>query len=104
VIRPSSADQLRIREPDWYEHRMFKGQETEVNLHVFSEGTPEIDRMIVFRDWLRTNANDRELYARAKRTLAHREWEYMQEYADAKTAVIEEIISRARDSAGSRMR
>src|SRR4051812_33330688 len=26
---------LRIREPDWHEHRLFKGPDTDVNLHVF---------------------------------------------------------------------
>jgi GrpB-like predicted nucleotidyltransferase (UPF0157 family) len=87
--------QLRIREPGWYEHRMFKGPENLVNLHVFSAGCPEIDRMLTFRDWLRTSEGDRELYARSKRSLAQREWKYTQNYADAKTAVIDEIMSRA---------
>ena len=27
---------LRIREPDWFEHRLLKGPDTNVNLHVFS--------------------------------------------------------------------
>jgi GrpB-like predicted nucleotidyltransferase (UPF0157 family) len=87
---------LRTREPEWYEHRMFKGPENRLNLHVFSAGCPEIDRMLVFRDWLRTNEDDRELYARSKRALAQQEWKYTQNYADAKTTVIEEIILRAR--------
>jgi GrpB-like predicted nucleotidyltransferase (UPF0157 family) len=93
--------QLRIREPGWYEHRMFEGPETDVNLHVFSSDCPEIDRMLAFRDWLRINAIDRELYARCKRALAQQNWKYTQNYADAKTAVIEEIVSRARSSAMS---
>ena len=86
---------LRIREPNWYEHRMFKGPDTDINLHVFSSGCPEIDRMLMFRDWLRSNAADRDLYARTKLALAQKEWKYVQNYADAKTAVIEEIIARA---------
>jgi GrpB-like predicted nucleotidyltransferase (UPF0157 family) len=86
---------LRIREPDWYEHRVLKGQDPMVNLHVFSEGCPEIDRMLRFRDRLRTNTADRELYERTKRNLAAGKWEYMQDYADAKTAVVEEIIARS---------
>ncbi|MGC9666749.1 GrpB family protein [Planosporangium sp. 12N6] len=86
---------LQIRESDWYEHRMFKGPDTDVNLHVFSVGCPEIDRMLLFRDWLRTRADDRERYAAAKRRLAEREWTYTQQYADAKTEVVEEIIARA---------
>jgi GrpB-like predicted nucleotidyltransferase (UPF0157 family) len=108
LVVPNSADEpayvlaleaagyvLRIREPDWYEHRLFKGPDTNVNLHVLSEGCPEIERILLFRDWLRTNEADRELYARTKRELAQREWKYVQNYADAKTAVIEEIIARA---------
>jgi GrpB-like predicted nucleotidyltransferase (UPF0157 family) len=87
---------LRIRETDWHEHRMFKGPDMEMNLHVFSSGCPEIDRMLLFRDWLRGNAADRDLYARTKRTLARQEWKYVQNYADAKTAVVEEILGRAR--------
>jgi GrpB-like predicted nucleotidyltransferase (UPF0157 family) len=86
---------LRIREPDWHEHRVFKGPETNVNLHVFSAGCPEIDRMLRFRDRMRGDAADRELYERTKRELAAKEWRYMQDYADAKTAVVEEIIARA---------
>lgn len=42
---------LRIREPEWFEHRLFKGPDTDINLHVFSLGTSEIDRMLRFRDW-----------------------------------------------------
>jgi GrpB-like predicted nucleotidyltransferase (UPF0157 family) len=87
---------LHIREAGWHEHRMFKGPANDVNLHVFSVGCPEIDRMVMLRNWLRTSERDRELYAQTKRTLALREWKYTQNYADAKTSVIEEIISRAR--------
>ena len=86
---------LRIRETDWYEHRMFKGPDTDINLHVFSSGCPEIDRMLMLRDWLRGNADDRDWYARTKRALAQEEWKYVQNYADAKTGVIEEMIARA---------
>ncbi|HUS06014.1 MAG TPA: GrpB family protein [Bryobacteraceae bacterium] len=87
---------LRIREPDWYEHRVFKGPDTDINLHVFSSGCPEIDRMLTFRDWLRSNGADRDLYARTKLALAQKEWKSVQNYADAKTVIIEEIIARVR--------
>ena len=86
---------LRIREPDWFEHRLFKGPDTNVNLHTFSADSEETNRMVLLRDWLRTNATDREFYASAKRELAARDWKYVQQYADAKTAVIQEILARA---------
>lgn len=85
---------LRIREINWYEHRMFKGPDTDINLHVFSSGCVEVNRMLIFRDWLRNNAADRDLYARTKVALSRREWICVQDYADAKSAVIEEIITR----------
>jgi GrpB-like predicted nucleotidyltransferase (UPF0157 family) len=87
---------LRTREPEWHEHRMFKGPDSNVNLHVLSEGSAEIERVLLLRDRLRTNQADRELYARTKRELAVRRWKYVQNYADAKSAVIEAIIARAR--------
>lgn len=86
---------LRIREPDWFEHRLFKGPDTNVNVHTFSAGCPEIERMVAFRDWLRSNDEDRRRYEAAKRELAGRDWQYVQHYADAKTDVVEEIIGRA---------
>ncbi|HEX5689022.1 MAG TPA: GrpB family protein [Roseiflexaceae bacterium] len=86
---------LKIREPDWYEHRLFKGPDTDINLHVFSNGCEEVARMLRFRDWLRGNDADRALYEHTKRELAQQEWKYVQNYADAKSAVVREILARA---------
>lgn len=86
---------LRIREPDWFEHRLLKGPDIDVNLHVFSEGCPETLRMLRFRDWLREHEDDRRLYAEAKRALARQTWKHIQNYADAKSAVVAEIMERA---------
>jgi GrpB-like predicted nucleotidyltransferase (UPF0157 family) len=95
---------LRIREPHWHEHRLLEGPDTDINAHVFSRGCPEIDRMLAFRNWLRANELDRDLYARTKRELARRDWTYTQAYADAKTAVVAEILARtlAAGRAGAR--
>jgi GrpB-like predicted nucleotidyltransferase (UPF0157 family) len=89
---------LRIREPDWYEHRMFKFSDPDANLHVFSEGCEEIDRLLLFRNWLRNHPDDRLLYEGKKRELAGRIWKYTQNYADAKSEVVQEILARARGS------
>ena len=66
--------ELTIRERDWHEHRLLKGADPEVNLHVFSDRCPEIARMTAFRDHLRANPADRDLYERTKRDLARRTW------------------------------
>lgn len=86
---------LRIREPDWHEHRLLKGPDTDVNLHVYTAGSGEIERNLLFRDRLRVDREDRDLYARTKRELAARTWKYVQNYADAKSEIIEEILLRA---------
>jgi GrpB-like predicted nucleotidyltransferase (UPF0157 family) len=89
--------ELRIREPEWHEHRMFADGERTTQVHVLSDGNAEIERVLIFRDRLRTNQADRELYERTKRELAAKEWKYVQNYADAKGPVVEEIIARARE-------
>ena len=86
---------LRIREPDWFEHRLLKAPDIAVNLHVFSAGCDEIDRMLAFRDWLRLHGDDRRLYEETKRELAARTWKDMQNYADAKSELVQDILARA---------
>lgn len=86
---------LRIREPDWDEHRCLKGPDTNVNLHVWSRGARQIQRHLRFRDRLRTNDADRERYAETKIRLAAQDWTFVQNYADAKNDVIDEIMRRA---------
>jgi GrpB-like predicted nucleotidyltransferase (UPF0157 family) len=85
---------LRIRESEWHEHRMFRRPRASLNLHVLSSGCLEVGRMTSFRDRLRENAEDRAYYERTKRDLASRRWRYVQDYADAKTEVVEEILGR----------
>lgn len=92
---------LRIREPEWFQHRVLKGVEPAVNLHVFSPGCAETERMLLMRGWLCTHDDDRELYETTKRELAQRNWKYVQNYADAKTAVVEAILARARSKSTS---
>jgi GrpB-like predicted nucleotidyltransferase (UPF0157 family) len=88
---------LVIREPDWHQHRVLKGPDTDLNLHVYSPGCPEIERNLIFRERLRKDPVDRAHYQRVKRELAERDWTYVQQYADAKTEVVEAIIARAGD-------
>ena len=86
---------LRIREPDWFEHRVLKTPDIAGNLHVFSVGCEEIDRMLAFRNWLRSHDDDRRFYEETKRELAAQTWKDIQNYADAKSEVVQEILARA---------
>jgi GrpB-like predicted nucleotidyltransferase (UPF0157 family) len=84
---------LRVREPDWHQHRMLRTPELDVHVHIFSSGCVEITRMIAFRDRLRSNSEDRLRYETLKRDLAKRDWPDMNDYARAKTELVEQIIT-----------
>lgn len=86
---------LHLREPDWEQHRVMKGDAPFVNLHVFTIGSPEITRMLAFRDRCRTHPEELALYAKTKRALAGQVWRHVQHYANAKEEVVEAIIARA---------
>ena len=86
--------QLRMREPEWHEHRMLRTVEFDIHVHVFSNGCSEVSRMLAFRDRLRESAQDRQRYEEVKRELAARDWPTMQDYTDAKSGVVASILSR----------
>jgi GrpB-like predicted nucleotidyltransferase (UPF0157 family) len=86
---------LEVREPEWHQHRLLKGDGPNVNMHVFTVGSSEIVRMLAFRDRCRAHPEERDLYERTKRELARRVWRHVQHYANAKGDVVEEIIARA---------
>lgn len=86
---------LRVREPGWHEHRMMRTPEADVHVHIFSPGAPELERHVRFRNRLRVNEEDRDLYGSTKRRLATLSWESMDAYSEAKTEVIEGILARS---------
>ena len=54
--------------------------------------------MVVFRNWRRGHGEDRQLYERTKRRLVSRDWKYVQNYADATSSVVAEVMARAQAS------
>jgi len=86
--------ELRLREPEWFEHRLLRHEAPTVNLHVFPPRCIEVDRMLAFRDHLRVHEEDRRLYESTKAALSEREWPTVQDYADAKDDVVADIMSR----------
>ena len=85
--------ELRVREPEWNEHRMLRTPEFDVHIHVFSLGCAEIGRMLAFRDRLRRSPPDRVRYESLKRELAKKDWPDMNAYAAAKTELVESILA-----------
>ena len=95
---------LRVREPDWHEHRMFRTPELDVHVHIFSPGCVEVARHLAFRDRLRSHAEDRLRYEALKRKLAKEDWPDMNAYARAKSELVEEILARAAQETHSQRR
>ncbi|GIJ73479.1 hypothetical protein Voc01_083960 [Virgisporangium ochraceum] len=91
---------LVLREPWWYGHRMLVSGEADVNLHVWPKDAPEPVRHRLFRDWLRTHPDDRDLYAEAKRRLARDTVDRPGDYSLAKNDVIDQIYGRIFAAAG----
>ncbi|MFG1870582.1 GrpB family protein [Micromonospora arborensis] len=85
---------LVLREPWWHGHRMFLSPAEDVNLHVWPRAAPEPVRHRLFRDWLRSHPQDRELYAATKRRLARDTAHRPSDYSLAKNDVIDEIYAR----------
>lgn len=71
---------------------MLRTTDRGVHLHVFGSDADEIDRMLAFRDTLRTDRSARQRYEQIKRDLAARQWPTMQQYADAKSDIIDDIL------------
>ena len=74
---------------------MLRTPARDVHVHVFPPHSPEVERCLLFRDRLRTVADERELYAVTKRLLAARLADE-DHYAGGQVEVVEAIISRAR--------
>lgn len=85
---------LVLREPWWHGHRMLTNADEDVHLHVWPENAPEPVRHKLFRDWLRTHPEDRELYASTKRRLAAETAADPGDYSLAKNEVIDRIYAR----------
>jgi GrpB-like predicted nucleotidyltransferase (UPF0157 family) len=74
---------------------MFRRPDRSVHVHLWPTDSDDVTRHLLFRDWLRTSAEDRARYESVKRELARRDWGDMNDYADAKSPVIVEITARA---------
>jgi GrpB-like predicted nucleotidyltransferase (UPF0157 family) len=85
---------LRIREPEWEEHRLLTFEGPATNLHVFPPGTPEPARHRMFRDWLRTHPDDRQAYAALKAELGTRSFRSAMDYNNHKGALVYDIYER----------
>ncbi|KAL4908266.1 hypothetical protein BDW74DRAFT_174953 [Aspergillus multicolor] len=97
--------QFLLREPPWYEHRLFGCDDPYANVHVFGPDSPEVVRHGLFRDWLRDPKNevDRELYANVKRQAAsesRKVGETVNEYNERKEPVIREILKKVFEAHG----
>nr|WP_197981574.1 GrpB family protein [Frigoribacterium sp. CFBP 8754] len=91
--------ELRVREPG---HRLVRTPERDVHVHLYERGHPAVDDYLLLRDRLRSDDADRALYESTKRELLDRDWSDMNDYADAKTAVVEAIKARAREAREAR--
>ena len=65
------------------------------HIHMVEVGSEFWNRLLLFRDYLRANAEAMREYATLKKSLASREWQDMNEYAYAKTEFVKDMEKRA---------
>lgn len=87
----SAGYRIIVDEPG---HRPYAPADRDAHVHLWSDPA-DVERHLVFRDWLRRHPEDRALYEHVKRRLTTREWPTANHYAQAKTAVIDTIVRRA---------
>jgi GrpB-like predicted nucleotidyltransferase (UPF0157 family) len=95
--------ELLSREPSWHEHRMFragKGEKWKIdaNVHVWGEACPEVERHVIFREWLMENDEERKRYMAIKREAMRATTEeggHVMDYNLKKEKVVREILERA---------
>jgi GrpB-like predicted nucleotidyltransferase (UPF0157 family) len=85
---------LRVREPDWEQHRVLAIEAPQTNLHVWSPGSIEPLRQAAFRDWLRAHAADRDAYGALKTELAGRGFTDVMDYNNHKAALVYDLYER----------
>lgn len=85
---------LRVREPEWEEHRLVRGHAPASNVHVFSRGAREPRRHLMFRDWLRTHPDDRDHYSAVKREVAARGFTDGMLYNNAKAGYVYDLYEK----------
>ncbi|MFC4409056.1 GrpB family protein [Chungangia koreensis] len=65
------------------------------HVHIYEKGSPEINRHLAFRDYLRSHPDEREVYGDLKEKLA-REFPYdIDSYINGKDEVVKEIERKA---------
>lgn len=86
--------ELRVRQPEWEEHRCLRGRAPAANVHVWSPGAREPQRHRMFRDWLRDHPEDRDVYAAVKREVAARGFTDQMLYNNEKAWVVYDLYEK----------
>lgn len=85
---------LRVREPEFEEHRVMRGSSPLATVHVWQPGGREVRRHVLFRDWLRTHDADRERYGRLKREVAARGFDDVMLYNNEKAWLVYDLYEQ----------
>lgn len=72
------------------------GNQRTHQVHAFEVGSPEIERHLKFRDWMRNHSEDSDGYARLKQELAHQHPDNIDAYCLGKDEFIASIDKKTR--------
>ena len=86
--------ELRVREPEWEEHRCQRWISPRCYLHVWSPGSVEAARHRAYRDWLIAHRDDRAAYGAIKRELALEGFDDAMQYNNRKSGFIYDLYEK----------
>ncbi|QHE52681.1 GrpB family protein [Pontibacillus sp. HMF3514] len=71
------------------------GEDRSHHIHVFQEGSPDVERHLAFRDYLRTHEDVAQQYGELKQKLAKQYPHDMEAYIDGKEQLVKDIEQEA---------
>ena len=83
-------------------HYFVRGDPRSLHAHMYTADHWEVERHLLFRDYLRTHPDERAAYEHLKRDLAKQFTHDVQAYAAAKTPFCDRIVGLARAAARAR--
>lgn len=82
---------------DWIHLGRTAGDGQQFNVHVRPVDSPEWCKNLLLREYLRENSDARKVYGRIKHRAAEAHTEDIEEYTEAKTTFIEDVLDAARE-------
>jgi GrpB-like predicted nucleotidyltransferase (UPF0157 family) len=101
ACKPALLDlgyQFNAERENWLAFERYDGSSQQYNVHLHPRGSTRLERILLFRDYLRDHSHARAAYAAAKRHAAAVHPNDTSAYNDAKDDIAECLVTAARET------